>query len=222
MQSTDGQEARTRCDGILTDDDFLVYVATSDYMSKRGKLRCILIVVSIVCFAIYPAIWVICGPSGYVLVLELIIIWAIPVLIFALAKKQPAFWGTDYQTNVLLKMYSEALGLRPDDPDRRFRFQVIGDALSFTTFRREIVAPLQEVRWVRQVGDLVIVGCLFVPRALVSPLNTRKDEDHYKAVPAAAFLKSKLQGMDPDELVALLEEYAKSPKRPKSRKAAWK
>lgn len=218
MQSIDGQEARAQCDGILTDDDFLIYVATSDYMSKRNKLRCILIIVSIFCIVIYPALWVICGPSGYILVLELIIVWAIPVIIIALVKKQPAFWGTDYQTNVLLKMYSEALGLKPDDSDRRFRFQIVGDTLSFTTFRREIAAPLQEVRWVRQVGDLVIVGCLYVSRALVSPLNMRKDEDHYKPVPAAAFFKSKLEGMDSDELIALLEEYAKMPKPPLARK----
>ncbi len=209
------------CDYALTDVQFEEYVATADYMSKRKILLGLLLFLIGYFLLAIPFLWAIGFPRGYLLAIIIIFLIPSPAVIIANAKKQPPWWGWGYQVNLLTETYSEALGFPLDCLAKKYRFEIHGDILQFVTVNRTLQAKIEEIRWVEKKGDLIIVGVLSGDKSLLNPLfnSTRP---HYKAVPAMVFHASKLEGMDPDELIALLKEYAKKPKRPLPRKDAWK
>lgn len=190
-------------------------------MSKRKILLSLLLFLIGYFLLAIPFLWAIGFPRGYLLAIIIIFLITSPAVIIANAKKQPPWWGWRYQVNLLTEMYSEALGFPLIDSERKYRFETYDDTIQFITSGRTLRAPFEDIRWVEKKGDLVIIGYLDGDKSLLNPLfnSTRP---HYKAVPAMVFHASKLEGMDPDELIAILEEYAKKPKRPLPRKDAWK
>lgn len=70
---------------------------------------------------------------------------------------------------------------------------------------------LDNVRWIRRSGDLVVIGCLDDSGSMNSkPFMTESD---YRAIPGIAFLSSKLNGMDADELIEALQPYVRQHRR---------
>lgn len=143
--------------------------------------------------------------------------------IVSLVTKRPPFWNMEFQRKEIFRIYNEALGWPEPGENRNCSFFYSQYSIIFRIDDAELRRSLEEIRWVVQKGDLVVVGILDGSKSLTcATYFAEGDGIHYKAVPAAAFLKSKLEGMDPDELIAILEEYAKKPKRPVNRKEAWK
>lgn len=216
-QSTNQHSVLVACDGEFTKEAFKDYVAISDYMSKQKKFKRLLIALFIYGILIIPILWIIGFPNIIIAIIAIFIYTYLLAFAIAIIRKKPVWWGTRYQTNQLIKLYSESLGYSPNNVQRKFHFEVSNDAARFKTATKEFSIPLNSIYWIREIDDLVIIGFLNGAKSYVNPLFSNEIQ-HYKAVPAAAFLKSKLEGMDPDELIALLEEYAKKPKPPLSRK----
>ncbi len=223
MPSTD--ECRLYATSIFhfTEMDYKQYIATADYMSKRKRLRALLVFLICSLLFVIPFLWSISVSSsrGYVLLLIILFLIPSPAIIISNIKKQPPWWGWGYQVNQLTEMYSEALGFPPNESEKEYCFEVYDDSIQFITSGRTTRASYEDIRWVEKKGDLVIIGYLDGAKSLLNPFFAG-NEPHYKAVPAMAFHASKLEGMDSDELIAILEEYAKKPKRPVTRKDAWK
>lgn len=213
---TDESIASSYCDFALSIEVFEEYASISDYMSKRRKeawllVLCLLPVLFIFAFCCMASFF----PPPMVIFLVLCFL-PFPAIIISLISKRPPYWWFKPQANGIVRIYKEALGYRASEEVSECKFAVNSAGLAFATERREIRIPLDEVCWVRQNGDLVVVGCFDGWNSLTNATMGSR-ENHYEACPAAAFLKSKLKGMDSDELIGFLKECAKKPKPPNPR-----
>ena len=204
------------CSVCLSGESFVDYASISDYMAKRRKTIWLLIcgLLSGLCLSFY--LFIAGMPIAIVVACALLFLAIIISFIVSLVCAKPPWWWIRYQRQGIVRIYKESLGYKENEEIKECKFNVNQGGLSFATERREIKIPLDEVRWVKQKGDLVVVGCFDGWNSLTNATMGSR-EDHYEACPAAAFLKSKLKGMAPDELIRLLKECAKKLKPPNPR-----
>lgn len=221
MQSTTDKPLMAHCAFQLSEEELIEYVSISDYAAKRGKVLFLIIISFVVPIPIL-AFWAAIGtPIQYIIVFAVCMLCQLPSLLLSIVTKRPPLWQFRFQRRNIVEMYKEAFGYQRDEEISELMFMVEDGELTFGTERRMLRVPLDWVRWVRRSGDLVVVGCLNGWSTLTSPIMGPTDRNHYEPCPAAAFLASRLEGMDADELIGILKQYAKKPKPIKWRNATW-
>ncbi len=212
---------KAQCEFVLTEEQFEEYVFLSDFMSKKKRISITLVFCFLVILALAFVSVAIKMPALVLVMVYLLFGAIIVVSLISLILKKPPFRFLRYQEEYICTIYKNALGISPIASVISCSFILTRDSMIFQTGDYEIISSPLAIQWVACKHDLVVVGCIDGSKSL-SGTYIFGDGNHYKAVPAMVFLKSKLEGMDPDELIAILEEYAKKPKRPLPRKDAWK
>ncbi len=210
------------CDFFLEGHTFMDYVAICDYMSKRKIYRDVFIAgITIDCLFLGISIALNAFTEVTVLLSSLLAIWMLNYAI-ALSSKTPLWWWTNATRDHCQSKYKEALGYGYGSYRLRLecRFECTDKDVTFSTQTRKLTVPLDEILWVRRIGNLVVVGLSDWFRSFnVGSSFTYMTSNG--AILGAAFLASKLEGMEPEELISFLEVYAKKAKPSKGYSVLW-
>ncbi len=203
---------RARCSFSFTRELFLEYSRICDFMSKWKKWFAQSIVILYVILFFLLLVMLMGAPAWTSLFVSWLPILLALSFVVALITQSPPLWPWKRKQRGIMRMYAERLGFDEPGSDGHCITWFEDGFLGMESEVAMMEVPIDDVRWVRQSGDLVIVGCLSGAKSFVSPIFSREVQ-HYKAVPAAAFLKTKLEGMDPDELVEALQPYVRQHRR---------
>lgn len=221
MQSTTDKPFKAHCSFHLSEEELIEYISISDYAAKRGKVLFSLILSIVIVMPILILSAFIGFPIQFTIAFAFFTLYQFPFYLLSLVTKRPPLWQFRFQRRGIVAMYKEAFGYKRDEEVSEWEFIIEDEELAFGTERRMLRVPLDWVRWVRRSGDLVVVGCLNGWSTLTSAILGPTDRNHYEPCPAAAFLASRLEGMDADELIGILKQYAKKSKPIKWRNATW-
>lgn len=152
-------------------------------------------------------------PAPLLVIFFIVFFYTVPGYIVSFVTRKPPLWWIRSQREEILEIYKRALGFLPGTEIFKATFAIRDGRLSFRTNRNEIVIPLDEVRWVRRSGDLVVVGCFNGWSSVHSPVLSLQSGPHYKPCLAAVFMASKVEGMDSNELMTFLSRCVKKRKR---------
>lgn len=200
------------CDFCFTEKQFLEYVRICDFMSK-WKMWASVLVCSVFFIMVFGSISYFIMHSIETFIGITALFWLfLLILSICLIRREPPLWFTPIPKSRPIELYGKALGIFPFPTEAKMLFRLQDGRIYLITPDGGIEAPLQDVRWVRKAGDLVIIGCLDDSKSIIDPFSTG-NVNFYRAIPGIAFLASKLEGMDPEELIALLEGCARQHRR---------
>ncbi len=199
------------CDFAFTSEQFCEYSRICDFMSKWKKWLAQIVLTVYVVLMIILSYSALRFPVDAVLLLPSIL--GIPALVICigLATQSPPLWFWRRKRRGIMKMYAKRLGMRYPELVDQCSFWFEDGWLTMITEEVNVKAPLRDVRWVRRSGDLVVIGCLDDSYSMDTDYLI--GEKGYKAIPGIAFLASKLEDADANDLIAMLEPYIRQNRR---------
>lgn len=206
---------RARCSFSFTRELFLEYSRICDFMSKWKKwFAQTIIAIYFVFFCFLLAVL-----AGFSVWIGLLVAWVFVLMLLlfitAFVTRSPPLWLWKRKQSGVMRMYAERLGF--DEPDAKGHcFTWFEDGLiGMETEVAMMEVPIDDVRWVRRSGDLVVIGCLDDSSSMDAKpfMNLEEYKYFYRAIPGIAFLASGLQGMDANELIEMLQPYVRQHRR---------
>ncbi len=206
---------KAECSYSFTREQFLEYSRICDFMSKWKKFFAFIIVsVYYLLFAFLLA-WLLEFPAWLVACNTWVFVLILFFLIVAFLTNSPPLWFIKRKQRNTMRMYAERLGFDEPDADGQCITWFEDGLIGMETEVAMMEVPIDDVRWVRRSGELVVIGCLDDSGSVdAKPFMTLEEyENGYRAIPGIAFLASRLQGMDADELIEALQPYVRQHRR---------
>ncbi len=199
------------CDFSFSPAQFCEYSRICDFMSKWKKIVALILLLSFFVISVLYCFLTFGSPLEPIFFIIWVPLVLIALFIIGLLTQSPPLWFWRRKRRGIMKMYAKRLGMRYPKLDDQCSFWLEDSWLTMITEEVNVKAPLRDVRWVRRSGDLVVIGCLDDSNsANIDYIQTEKD---YKAIPGIAFLASKLEDADANDLIAMLEPYIRQNRR---------
>lgn len=114
-----------------------------------------------------------------------------------------------------MKLYAERLGFDELGADAKCLTRFESGYVGMETDVAMMEVPLNNVRWIKRSGDLVVIGCLDDSGSIDAKafMGIADCEISYRAIPGIALLASRLEGMSVDELIEALQPYVRQHRR---------